>query len=51
METRNQLVEALTRTNALLDLVISNNTELISDMEITENLGTSEHKVITFEVS
>lgn len=33
-----QLVDALTRNNALLDLLITNKTELIADVEVRDNL-------------
>lgn len=46
-----QFIEALTRNNALLDLVISNYAELITNVHIKENLGSSDYNVISFNVS
>lgn len=43
-----KLVYAPTRKNALLDLLITNNTDLTADMEIRDNLGNSDPRVVTF---
>lgn len=42
-----QMVKTPTRKNALLDLFISNNTEVITDVQVREKLGNSDG-VITF---
>lgn len=39
-------VESPTRSEAFLDLVITNNAELITNVDIKENLGSSEHNMI-----
>lgn len=46
-----QLVNAPTRDKALLDLLITNNTDPIGDVEIWRILGNSDRKVITFRIS
>lgn len=46
-----QIVEAPTRKNTQLDLIKSNNTELITDVQIRDSLDNSDHGVITFEIS
>lgn len=37
-----QFIEALTRNDALLDLVISNHAELVTNVRIKEHLGSSD---------
>ena len=46
-----QLIEAPTRNDALLDLVISNHAERITNVQIKEHLGSSDHNMILFDVS
>ena len=46
-----QMVDAPTRNNALLDLLITNNTDLITDVEIRGNLGNSNHRSIGFSIN
>ena len=46
-----QMVDAPTRNNALLDLLITNNTGLITDVEIRGNLGNSDHGSIRFSIN
>ena len=45
-----QFIEAPTRNDALLDLVISNHVELITNVQIKEHLGSSDHNMISFDV-
>lgn len=45
-----QMVETPNRNSADLDLDITNNAERKSEVKAPESLGTSDHKVITFEV-
>ena len=46
-----QFIEAPTRNDALLDLIISNHAELITNVQIKEHLGSSDHNMISFDVS
>lgn len=46
-----QLVDAPTRNKALLDWLITSNTELIVYVEVRENLGNSDHRVIMLTVN
>ena len=46
-----QFIEAPTRNYALLDLVISSHAELINNVHIKEHLGSSDHNMISFNVS
>ncbi|KAE8597549.1 hypothetical protein XENTR_v10016507 [Xenopus tropicalis] len=45
-----QLVQEPTRNDSILDLVISNNTELISNICVGEHLGNSDHNMVSFEI-
>lgn len=45
------MVEASTKKNALLDMVVSNNSELISEVQNKVNISNREHIAITFKVS
>lgn len=46
-----QMVEVPASENALLDLLISNDTELITDVEVKDTLGNIDYRVITFAVN
>ncbi|XP_073458774.1 uncharacterized protein [Aquarana catesbeiana] len=46
-----QMVDAPTKNKALLDLLITNNTDLIMDVEIWGNLGNSDHRSIGFSIN
>ncbi|XP_069941667.1 uncharacterized protein [Cherax quadricarinatus] len=46
-----QSVTEPTRGNNLLDLVLSNKETLVNNLEITEELGASDHKSITFSIN
>ncbi|PIO25591.1 hypothetical protein AB205_0190820, partial [Aquarana catesbeiana] len=43
-----QLVDSPTRKNALLDILITNYPSLVSDVDIRDNLGSSDYRMITF---
>uniref|UniRef100_A0A803JG40 Reverse transcriptase domain-containing protein n=1 Tax=Xenopus tropicalis TaxID=8364 RepID=A0A803JG40_XENTR len=45
-----QAVQEPTRNDAILDLVISNNNELISNICVGEHLGNSDHNMVSFEI-
>nr|XP_053644522.1 uncharacterized protein LOC128697033 isoform X1 [Cherax quadricarinatus] len=45
-----QFVTEPTRGNNLLDLVMANNESLVNNLEISEELGASDHKSITFSI-
>uniref|UniRef100_A0A803JLD2 Reverse transcriptase domain-containing protein n=1 Tax=Xenopus tropicalis TaxID=8364 RepID=A0A803JLD2_XENTR len=45
-----QVVQEPTRNESILDLVISNNTELISNICVGEHLGNSDHNMVSFEI-
>ena len=40
-----QFIEAPTRNDALLDLVISNHADRITNVQIKEDLGSSDHNM------
>lgn len=42
------MVDAQTRNKALLDILITNNPELMVNVEVRENLAISDHVAITF---
>lgn len=44
------MVDALTRNNALLDLLITCIPELMANVEVRDTLGNSDHRAITFTV-
>lgn len=46
-----QLVEAPTRNNALLYLLITNKTDLITDVEVRYILVESDHNIIVFKIN
>ena len=46
-----QLVTSPTRINNILDLVFTNNTDMISDITVDEPFSTSDHNMITMEVN
>ena len=46
-----QFVDTPTRKDALLDLVISNQAELVTNIHIKEHLGNSDHNMISFNLS
>lgn len=46
-----KMVKSPTRYNALLGLLITNNTELIGDMEVWDNLGSSDHRLIMHAIN
>jgi len=45
-----QHVSAPTREEAILDLVLSNDPDLVSDMNVLHPLGTSDHNMIVFSI-
>uniref|UniRef100_A0A803JAV9 Reverse transcriptase domain-containing protein n=1 Tax=Xenopus tropicalis TaxID=8364 RepID=A0A803JAV9_XENTR len=45
-----QAVQEPTRNDSILDLVISNNAELISNICVGEHLGNSDHNMVSFEI-
>jgi len=45
-----QHVSDPTRENSTLDLVFSREPELVSDVQVIENLGNSDHNMLTFQV-
>ena len=45
-----QLINQPTRLDAVLDLVISNRPENISNIKIGDGLGSSDHNIITFDL-
>uniref|UniRef100_A0A8C5PPB0 Reverse transcriptase domain-containing protein n=1 Tax=Leptobrachium leishanense TaxID=445787 RepID=A0A8C5PPB0_9ANUR len=46
-----QLVETPTREDNCLDLVITNNVDLFSNINVKEQLGNSDHNMVTFEIN
>lgn len=46
-----QFVDSPTGKNALQDLLITNNSDLVADVEIQDNLGTSNHRINTFRIN
>lgn len=51
LQPMKQLVEASARKHALLDLLISSNVDCITDVQVRDNLGYTDHCVITFSIS
>jgi len=45
-----QHVSQGTRDNAILDLVFSSEPELVSNVKIIDNLGNSDHNMVTFSI-
>ena len=46
-----QLVTDETRGNAILDLVLTNDLNLVSDIEVGEPLGRSDHSMVRFDIN
>lgn len=46
-----QMVESPTKSKAVMDLVIANNVDLMSEVKVKKILGNRDHKVINFEVT
>uniref|UniRef100_A0A803K0S7 Cyclin-I n=1 Tax=Xenopus tropicalis TaxID=8364 RepID=A0A803K0S7_XENTR len=45
-----EVVQEPTRNDSILDLVISNNNELIANICVGEHLGNSDHNMVSFEI-
>ena len=46
-----QFVTEPTRLGSILDLVFSDNKELVGDLSIGEGLGRSDHSILSFRIS
>ena len=47
----NQFVTEPTRHNSILDLVFSDNHELVKELTVTEGLGNSDHNMVKFKIT
>ena len=43
-----QHVNSPTRGNSVLDLILSHDPDLVSNVSVTYNLGNSDHQIVTF---